>query len=62
MKSSTSNEDTLPVIWVTPNSKKRMMLADAALITYGNEYIMEYIYGDSVLVAEFPELKKRLEI
>ncbi|RXW16208.1 hypothetical protein EST38_g9649 [Candolleomyces aberdarensis] len=56
----TTDEDTLSILWVTP--KKRMVPADASFMTYGNEYTMKYLYGDLVLVAEFPELKERLEI
>lgn len=57
---STKDETKLPILWVTP--RRRMMPADTSFMTYGNEYTMKYVYGDLVLIAEFPELEERLEM
>lgn len=49
----------VPVLWITPPSK--MVTTDLAYLTYGNEAILNYAYGDLVLIAKFPAYRERVE-
>ncbi|KAJ2926736.1 hypothetical protein H1R20_g10379, partial [Candolleomyces eurysporus] len=49
---------SLPILWVTPRMK--MMTTDSAFTTYGNEYTVEHVYGDLVLIAELKPLQDRV--
>ena len=49
---------SLPILWVTP--RMDMMTTETAFTTYGNEYSVEFVYGDLVLTAELKPLKDRV--
>ncbi|RXW16201.1 hypothetical protein EST38_g9657 [Candolleomyces aberdarensis] len=53
-------KDTLPMLWVTPESS--MVPTEAAFAAYGNEHWVKHIYGNLVLTTKVPPAQKREEL